>query len=69
MRLATAAIALRNRAVRIGVTARAFSQQICCVLIDHTNGRMLDVLECREKSVVLAWLAPTKRDFLRTCVK
>jgi len=26
------------------------------VLIDHTNGRVLDVLESREKDVVVAWL-------------
>jgi hypothetical protein len=33
-------------------------------LIDHTNGRVLDVLESREKSVVLAWLAANKAGLL-----
>ena len=31
-------------------------RQFCCVLIDHTNGRVLDVLESREKAAVVAWL-------------
>jgi len=30
------------------------------VLIDHTNARVLDVLETREKAAVLAWLAEAK---------
>jgi transposase len=30
------------------------------VLIDHTNGRVLDVLESREKAAVVAWLAEHK---------
>jgi transposase len=34
------------------------------VLIDHTNGRVLDVLESREKAVVLAWLATGKQSGL-----
>lgn len=31
------------------------------MLIDHTNGRVLDVLESREKEVVLRWLAAGKQ--------
>ena len=27
------------------------------MLIDHTNGRVLDLLETREKAAVVAWLA------------
>jgi transposase len=34
------------------------------VLIDHTNSRVLDVLESREKAVVLAWLQGAKRSGL-----
>lgn len=34
------------------------------MLIDHTNGRVLDVLESREKAVVLAWLATGKQSGL-----
>jgi transposase len=30
------------------------------VLIDHTNGRVLDLLESREKAAVVAWLAAQK---------
>jgi transposase len=30
------------------------------VLIDHTNGRVLDLLETREKAAVVAWLAAQK---------
>lgn len=30
-------------------------------MIDHTNGRVLDVLESREKAVVLAWLREAKQ--------
>jgi len=33
-------------------------------LIDHTNGRVLDVLESREKSAVVAWLAANKQGLL-----
>lgn len=34
------------------------------MLIDHTNGRVLDVLESREKSVVVAWLSTNKDGLL-----
>jgi transposase len=34
------------------------------VLIDHTNGRVLDVLASREKAVVMAWLAANKAGLL-----
>jgi transposase len=34
------------------------------VLIDHTNGRVLDVLEGREKAVVAAWLSANKQGLL-----
>lgn len=34
------------------------------MLIDHTNGRVLDVLESREKAVVLAWLRAGKQSGL-----
>jgi transposase len=34
------------------------------VLIDHTNARVLDVLESREKAVVLAWLRAGKQSGL-----
>ena len=33
-------------------------------MIDHTNGRVLDVLESREKSAVAAWLAANKAGLL-----
>lgn len=39
-------------------------RQFCCVLIDQTNGRVLEVLESREKAVVLAWLAANKTGLL-----
>ncbi len=39
-------------------------RQFCCVLIDQTNGRVLDVLESREKAVVMAWLAANKTGLL-----
>jgi len=35
------------------------------VLIDHTNGRVLDVLESREKAVVVAWLSANKAGLLK----
>lgn len=34
------------------------------MLIDHTNGRVLEVLESREKAVVSAWLAANKAGVL-----
>jgi transposase len=34
-------------------------------LIDHTNGRVLDVLESREKAVVVAWLSANKSGLLK----
>ena len=34
------------------------------MLIDHTNGRVLDVLESREKSAVVAWLLAHKQGLL-----
>jgi transposase len=34
------------------------------VLIDHTNGRVLDVLESREKAAVAAWLEAQKKSGL-----
>jgi transposase len=34
-------------------------------LIDHTNGRVLDVLESREKAVVVAWLLAHKSELLK----
>jgi transposase len=34
------------------------------VLIDHTNGRVLDVLESREKAAVVAWLRANKGGLL-----
>ena len=34
------------------------------MLIDHTNGRILDVLAGREKAVVLAWLQAGQRSGL-----
>ena len=39
-------------------------QQFCCVLIDHTNGRVLDVLESREKQVVIRWMKTAKESGL-----
>jgi transposase len=39
-------------------------RQFCCVLIDQTNGRVLEVLESREKAVVKAWLAENKAGLL-----
>ena len=35
-------------------------RRFACVLIDHTNGRVLDVLETREKAAVVAWLTREK---------
>jgi transposase len=34
------------------------------VLIDHTNGRVLEVLESREKAVVVAWLSANRQGLL-----
>ena len=34
------------------------------MLIDHSNGRVLDVLESREKAVVVAWLSANKDGLL-----
>lgn len=34
------------------------------MLIDHTNGRVLDVLESREKTAVVAWLSANKDGLL-----
>lgn len=34
------------------------------MLIDHTNGRVLDVLESREKAAVVAWLSANKAGLL-----
>lgn len=34
------------------------------MLIDHTNGRVLEVLESREKAVVAAWLSANKQGLL-----
>ena len=39
-------------------------RQFCCVLIDHTNGRVLDVLESRDKATVVAWLSANKAGLL-----
>ena len=39
-------------------------RQFCCVLIDQTNGRVVDVLESREKAVVKQWLATHKEGLL-----
>lgn len=35
------------------------------MLIDHTNGRVLDVLESREKAAVVAWLSANKSGLLK----
>jgi transposase len=35
------------------------------VLIDHTNGRVLDVLESRDKAAVVAWLSANKAGLLK----
>ena len=35
------------------------------MLIDHTNGRVLDVLESREKAAVVAWLEANKSGLLK----
>lgn len=35
------------------------------MLIDHTNGRVLDVLESREKAAVVAWLSAHKSGLLK----
>ena len=34
------------------------------MLIDHTNGRVLDVLETREKAAVVAWLSANRQGLL-----
>jgi transposase len=39
------------------------------VLIDHTNGRVLDVLESREKQVVVQWLNGAKESGLLSSVQ
>jgi transposase len=39
------------------------------VLIDHTNGRVLDVLESREKEAVLRWLKAGKESGLLSAVE
>jgi transposase len=39
------------------------------VLIDHTNGRVLDVLESREKEVVVRWLNAGKESGLLSAVE
>ena len=44
-------------------------RQFCCVLIDHTNGRVLDVLESREKNVVVQWLNAAKESGLLSSVQ
>ena len=39
------------------------------MLIDHTNGRVLDVLESREKEVVIRWLRAGKESGLLWAVE
>jgi transposase len=39
-------------------------RQFCCVLIDQTNGRVVDVLESREKAAVKQWLTANKPGLL-----
>jgi len=39
------------------------------VLIDHTNGRVLDVLESREKDVLVRWLTAAKESGLLSSVQ
>ena len=39
-------------------------RRFCCVLVDHTNGRALDVLESRGKAAVVAWLTANKSGLL-----
>ena len=54
-------------AARLGIDELVFKKrhrQFVCVLIDHTNGRVLDVLESREKAAVVAWLTANKEGLL-----